>query len=308
MLSRKSPSPSSSIFDFFERIWEFIKSYILRTVIQTKAARKTVLADGVSITKPYSFGLLNMVILLLITFYFWDLIVTTYFTVTPFELFVRRIPNFINILTKMVTDFKPDYLPTVIPPLIDTIQMAIIGTFLGAFLALPVAFLASQNLVKSKIITNFIKLILSFIRTIPTLVYAAILAFAFGYGTLIGVIATAIFTFGILTKMLYEVIETIDLGAFMAIESTGATKTKAFITSVVPQIMGTFLSFTLYSFEINIRSSAILGYVGAGGIGILLDDHMTWREYGHLGLILAVLLVVVFVIENISRFIRKKMS
>jgi len=308
MPNLKNPPLKNRERDNRIHIFESIRWYFLRNIVQTKNARKVVLSDGVSITKPYSFGLFYLLILIGLSYYFVDLIVISYFEITPFELFVKRIPNFTNIVSKMITDFNLPYLPRIIQPLIDTIQMAILGTFIGAAFALPVAFLASQNLVKSKVLTNVIKLILSFIRTIPTLVYAAILAFAFGYGTTIGVIATAIFTFGILSKMLYEVIETLDLGAFIAVESTGATKTKAFIASIIPQIMGTFVSLTLYSFEINIRASAILGYVGAGGIGILLDDHMTWREYGHLGVILALLLVVVFIIENISRYIRKKMS
>jgi len=308
MLTSKTPTSTNEKRNVGKILIDFVKHFFERHVIQTKKTRTTTLHDGASITKPFSYAGIYLVVLLALTYYFWDLIVVTYFNVTPFELFVRRIPNFTNIVSKMISDFNLPYLPQIISPLVDTIQMAILGTFIGAILALPVAFFASQNLVKSKIVTNLIKLILSFVRTIPTLVYAAILAFAFGYGTTVGVIATAIFTFGILTKMLYEVIETLDLGAFVAVESTGATKTKAFIASIVPQIMGTFVSFTLYSFEINIRSSAILGYVGAGGIGILLDDHMTWREYGHLGVILAVLLIVVFIIENISRFIRKKMS
>ena len=93
-----------------------------------------------------------------------------------------------------------------------------------------------------------------------------------GFGVLAGTVAIMIFTFAIMSKMLYERIETIDMGAYLAIEATGATKTRAFFTAVIPQIMGTYLSLSLYSFEINIRYAAILGYVGAGGIGVILNN------------------------------------
>lgn len=112
------------------------------------------------------------------------------------------------------------------------------------------------------------------IRTLPVLIYAAILSLAFGFGVFPGTVAIAIFTFGILSKMLYENIETIDLSAYDAIEATGATKSKSFIAAILPQIFPSYLSFSLYSFEINIRFAAILGYVGAGGIGILFDNRM----------------------------------
>jgi phosphonate transport system permease protein len=108
-----------------------------------------------------------------------------------------------------------------------------------------------------------------------------------------------------MTKMLYEVIETIDLGAFTAIESTGADKARAFSAAVIPQIMPAFLSTSLYSFEINVRGSAILGFVGAGGIGMLLNDSMGLRDYGKVSLMLIVLLTTVILIESASRRIRR---
>jgi phosphonate transport system permease protein len=190
----------------------------------------------------------------------------------------------------------------------DTLQIAIMGTLIGALISIPIAFLAAQNIMKNKFITNLVKSLMSLVRTLPTLVYALILAFIFGYGTFVGVLATILFTFGIMTKMLYEFIETIDLGAFVAIEATGANKIKSFVSAIVPQIMGFFLSVSLYNFEINVRSSTILGFVGAGGIGILLNDSMGLREYGKVSLMLVVLLTVVIIIESISRNIRRRLS
>jgi phosphonate transport system permease protein len=139
-------------------------------------------------------------------------------------------------------------------------------------------------------------------------VYAAILSLVFGFGVFAGTVAIAIFTFGILSKMLYENIETIDLSAYTAIEATGATKSRAFLTAIVPQILPSYLSFSLYSFEINIRYAAILGYVGAGGIGLLFDDRMAWRRYDDVAVLIVMLFVVVFTIESLSRYLRRRLT
>lgn len=297
-----SPStPIRKLGPFLRMVWD-------HKIVQKVETRTLTLSDGTVSTRPFSFQLINFTAVFLVFALFWDMIVGAYFRKTSLWLFLRRVPNFFNILTKMVTTLEFSYLADIIDPLIDTVQMAILGTAIGALFSLPVAFLASQNIVKNKVVSGFFKILMSLIRTFPTLVYAAVLAFVFGYGTLVGVIATAIFTFGILTKMLYEVIETLDMGGFIALEATGANKLKAFAAAILPQIMGSFLSFTLYNFEINIRASAILGYVGAGGIGILLDENMSWREYGRIGIIMFALFVVVILIENVSRYLRRRLS
>ena len=111
--------------------------------------------------------------------------------------------------------------------------------------------------------------------------------------------------------MLYEKIETIDMGAFIAIEATGTTKAKAFVTAVIPQIMGTYLSLSLYSFEINIRYAAILGYVGAGGMGVILNNQMTLGirgGYGNSLVILIFLFATVVSIETFSRYLRRRLT
>lgn len=293
--------PRRKLGPFLRMVWD-------HKIVQKVETRTLTLADGTVSTRPFSFQLVNFTAVFLVFAVFWDMIVGAYFRKTSLWLFFRRVPNFFNILEKMVTTLEFSYLGNIIDPLIDTVQMAILGTAIGALLSLPVAFLASQNIVKNKAVSGFFKVFLSLVRTFPTLVYAAVLAFVFGYGTLVGVIATSIFTFGIMTKMLYEVIETLDLGGFVAIEATGASKVKAFVAAILPQIMGSFLSFSLYNFEINIRASAILGYVGAGGIGILLDENMSWREYGRIGVIMLTLFVVVILIENVSRYLRRRLS
>jgi phosphonate transport system permease protein len=150
--------------------------------------------------------------------------------------------------------------------------------------------------------------LLNIVRTLPTLVIASICALIFNLGTFAGTVAITVFTFGVVTKMLYESIETIDMGAFEAMEALGATKFQAFWSACFPQILPTYLSHCLYSFEINIRAASILGYVGAGGLGILINERIGWRDYEGLGTVLITLFVVVLIIENTSQALRRKLS
>jgi phosphonate transport system permease protein len=208
----------------------------------------------------------------------------------------------------MITDFDISYAPLVVAPMIETIQIAILGTLIGGILALPAAILASQNIMGKSVIPVITKSILSIIRTFPTLLYAVILALIFDYGSFVGVLATILFTFGIISKMLYEIIEAVDMNAFIAIEATGATKLQAFRAAVIPQILGRYYSIMLYTFEINLRASAILGFVNAGGIGRILNDQQALNRWGNVGVIILALLIVVLVVENLSQALRRKLT
>ena len=192
--------------------------------------------------------------------------------------------------------------------LFDTIKMSIMGSVIGATLALPIAVIASTNINRSKVVVWIFRILLMIIRTLPTLIIAKFAALIFGLGTFAGTVAIVVFTFGVVAKMMYESIETIDMGAFEAAESFGANKFQAFRTACMPQILPTYLSYCLYSLEMNIRAAAILGYVGAGGLGILINEFIGWRDYESLGAVLLALFVVVFIIENTSQFLRKKLS
>lgn len=229
--------------------------------------------------------------------------------VTNFDLAIifRRANQLTKILSQI---FRPDpsFFSNVINPLWDTIKMSVMGSVIGSLLALPFSVAASSNINKNGPLLAILRLILSIVRTLPTLVIASICALIFGLGTFAGTIAITIFTFGIVSKMLYESIETVNMGAFEALESAGANKFQAFWSAVFPQILPTYLSHCLYSFEINVRAASILGYVGAGGLGILIDERIGWRDYNGLGTVLLTLFVAVFIIENISQFLRSKLS
>ncbi len=201
------------------------------------------------------------------------------------------------------------YWREVLDPIYETVQMSFLGSFIGSLLALPVAYLSSKNITKNAWVVNTLRTLLSVLRTIPILIYALFLVYVFYLGVLPGTIAIAIFTFGIVSKMLYERIETLDMQAFYAIEATGATKVQAFVTALMPEVAPIFYSLSLYAFEINIRYAAILGYVGAGGIGFILDNAMkNVRHNDRIIVILIFIFITVVIIENTSRYLRRRLG
>lgn len=222
------------------------------------------------------------------------------------ETVITRGQQFWVILTDM---FPPNasFLESIRDPLLDTIQMSILGSFFGAILAIPFALLSSSNIIPNAAINGTCKVFLSVLRTLPTLVMALIATFLFDFGTMAGTVAIFLFTLSYIGKLMYEHIENVDMGAFEAHESMGLTKVQAFRYAIIPDILPTYLSVSLYALEGNIRHAAILGYVGAGGIGLLLDEQLSWRSYPSVGMILLTLMVVVFVIERVSEYFRMKL-
>lgn len=278
--------------NIFVRFWS--------ELINIFSPRAITLSNAKIVNPPKPLGPYIFVALLVLSLYFIQ--------ITGFD-FVELVRDFNQLVPIMGRIINPEfeYFSSVAQPIIDTIQMSFLGTFLGVFFALPVAFLASGNINKNKYIVAAIKLILVLFRTFPIIVYAMILVLLYGYGTYAGTIAITIFTFSIVSKMLYEHIETVDLGAFEAMQATGSSVVKSFITAILPEILPAYYSIALYSLEINIRHAAVLGYVNAGGIGMLMNDRMALNQWERLGTILVAIFVVVFAIETISKMIRKRL-
>lgn len=217
----------------------------------------------------------------------------------------KRILNFWKIIVDMIPP-NWNYLNRLWQPLFDTIKMSLLGSILGSVLALPLAYFASSNMRKNQTVVVVTKFILSLLRTLPTLVAALIATFIFGIGTMAGTVAIFIFTIAYVGKLLYEQIENADLKAFEAMQSMGHSTFSAFRFAILPQILPNYLSNAIFCFEGNVRYAAILGYVGAGGIGLMLNESLGWRNYANVGMILLLLAVTVFIIETISEYIRKK--
>lgn len=202
---------------------------------------------------------------------------------------------------------KPDwsYLPSVMTPLIETIQMALVGTFLGGVAAIPAALLSAENIVKNKFVRGLVRLLMNLIRSLPEMLLAALFVAVVGIGALSGVLALAVFSFGMVFKLLYEAIETIDAGPIEALRAAGANSIQNIFFAVVPQVFNQYLSFFLYTLEINVRASTVLGYLGAGGIGLYLNTTLEMFRYDRTAVVILAILLVVVLVDFVSNQLRE---
>ena len=223
-----------------------------------------------------------------------------------FSKLVVGFPNMIDLLKEMV---PPDwsYFQVITTAMLDTIRMAIIGTTLGAILAIPLALFAASNVFTSTFLYGPARLVLNFIRTIPDLLLAAIFVAIFGIGPLPGILALTFFSIGLVAKLLYESIESIDPGPLEAMTAVGANKVQWIVYGVIPQVKAHFVSYVLYTFEVNVRAAAVLGLVGAGGIGLYYDRTLGFLQYQQTASIIIYTLVVVLLIDYVSTLLREKL-
>jgi len=186
----------------------------------------------------------------------------------------------------------------------ETLVIAYLGTALGAVGAFVLCFLASSNIVASRTTVFVTRRFLEFCRTVPELVFALTFVVAFGLGPVPGVLAIAIHTFGALGKQFAEVVENIDMKPFEGVTSTGATWVEAVRFAAVPQVISNFASYGLLRFEINVRGAAIMGFVGAGGIGQDLLEAIRKFYYSDVSAMLLMIIATVVVIDMATERVR----
>ncbi len=228
------------------------------------------------------------------------------FTGTNLKVLAERGGNFFDILHRMIPP-NWNYWSTMQKAMLDTINMSLLGSVFGCAIALPVSFYLSSNFKLNKTYLVSHRFALSLLRTLPTLVLASFLRMVLGIGALAGTLAISVFSYTICVKMMYEYIETLDMGAYEALESTGASRLRCILGAVWPQVKGFFFSTFLYCFESNVKSAAILGYVGAGGIGLNISGQLTLRKYDNLGLVLIAMTLTIMILEAAARYARRKL-
>lgn len=198
-----------------------------------------------------------------------------------------------------------EYLPNLLEPLWDTIAIATLGTLLALFMAVPVAFLAARNTTPS---TRFVRpvalLIIVSSRSINSLIWALLLVAIIGPGVMAGIVAIAFRSIGFVSKLLYEAIEEIDAVQVEAVSATGASKAQIMDYAVVPQILPAFAGITVFRWDINIRESTVLGLVGAGGLGLRLQESLNVLAWPQVTLIFILILITVLVSEWVSAKVR----
>lgn len=217
-------------------------------------------------------------------------------------LFWERRSHLLDLISGMI---PPDvsYLPRILAPLFSTVQMSVTGTAMGSALALFLAPLAAGTLDFSPIVQKLLRILIQILRSFPALILALTATFLFGLGTFAGTAAITLYTFAIMTRLTYEDIETAVTAPYRALCTMGAAPYASYFHAIVPEIAPSFFTNALYLLETNVRHSSILGYVGAGGIGLLLNEKISWLEYDKVGMILLLLFLTVCFIEHGSRFL-----
>jgi phosphonate transport system permease protein len=198
------------------------------------------------------------------------------------------------------------YLPNAVGPLAETIQIAVVGTIAAVAMAAPVAYITAENTTPNRATYALGKLIVTVSRSVHTIVWALLFVVMFGPGALAGTVATAVRSIGFLAKLLGEEIEEIDFGQVEGVRATGASPAQLLIYAIVPQIKPALVGLSVYRWDINVRAATILGFVGAGGIGVQLFeaiDSFAWRTVSAL---LIAILGVVLVSEGMSAYARRK--
>lgn len=190
-------------------------------------------------------------------------------------------------------------------PLWDTLSIATLGTLLAIVIAVPIAFLAARNTTPSATLVRPVALlIIVSSRSINALIWALLLVTILGPGVLAGIVAIALRSVGFVGKLLYEAIEEIDHSQVEAIQATGASSAQVMNYSIVPQILPAFAGISVFRWDINIRESAVVGLVGAGGIGLNLEASLNTLAWSQVSLILLVILATVLVSEWVSAKVR----
>lgn len=212
-----------------------------------------------------------------------------------------------NIAKEMVPpDFsREQVLERTLPKVMESLYIAWIGTMIGASVSFLLSFMAAKNL-SPRWLTFIIRNLFNAIRAFPELLLAFIFLPIFGLGAWTGTLAIGLHSIGTLGKLSSEVIEGIDPGPLEAIDSAGGRWPEVMRFGVLPQVLPTIVAYWLYRFEINLRVSAFLGVIGAGGVGAELVSQLRFRNFAAAGTVLLVTIVVVLIIDGISSAIRRR--
>ncbi|MBP1923594.1 phosphonate transport system permease protein [Halorubrum alkaliphilum] len=204
--------------------------------------------------------------------------------------------------------YPPDtaYAPEIVAPMIATVNIAVVGTMVAILMAIPVAYLGARNTTPNRYTYSLGKFLIVASRSVHVIIWALIFVILFGTGTLAGILSVAFRSIGFLAKLLSEEIEEIDETALEAIQATGAGRLETMMYGVVPQVKPAFIGISVYRWDINVREATIIGFVGAGGIGMELQTRINFFDWnGVLTILIAILLVVMFS-ELFSAYVRKK--
>jgi phosphonate transport system permease protein len=198
------------------------------------------------------------------------------------------------------------YTGEIIGPMIETVHIAVLGTALAILLSIPVSLLGAENTTPNRYAFLVGKFVISASRSVNVIIWALVFVILFGSGALAGTLAIAVRSIGFCSKLIAEAIEEIDPGQVEAITATGANPIEAAIYAIVPQIKPAFIGVATYRWDINVRASTIIGFVGAGGIGVELNTSINFFAWQQVLTILLAILGIVIISEVVSAYLRRK--
>ncbi|QHQ37384.1 phosphonate ABC transporter, permease protein PhnE [Algicella marina] len=230
--------------------------------------------------------------------------------------FIDGLPNTFDFMADVVGEaverahLLPGYFVKYLPSLIETVNIAGASTLLGALFALCISMLVTRGLAPVPWAIMPLRRVLDILRAVPEIVVALVLIFLLGGGPVPAMIAIALHTVGALGKLFSEVNENASLKPVEGLESVGAGWVQRMMLGVVPQVAPNYLSYALLRFEINIRASAILGFVGAGGIGYDLRNTMSWGQgkFDEAAAIFLLLFMTIVIVDQISSHFRNRLT
>ena len=210
----------------------------------------------------------------------------------------------------LVRMFPPDwaFIEQVLDPLIETIHIATLGTAFTFIIAFPIAFLSARNTTYNDLTWLIGRFILVTSRSVNTVVWGLVFVAIFGPGPVAGIWAITARSIGFLGKLIAEAIEEVDVGTVEAIEATGASRLQVLWIGVLPQVLPIIWGTVIYRWDINIRESTVLGFVGAGGIGIILYSSINLFAWREVGIIIISIFVVVVFSEFVSAAVRQRIT
>ncbi|MCI2393945.1 phosphonate ABC transporter, permease protein PhnE [Aliiroseovarius sediminis] len=200
----------------------------------------------------------------------------------------------------------PSNLGAILRVLLETVNIATFATALGVVVSLPVAYLAAQNTTPNRATLWLGRLILVTSRSVNTIIWALLFVAIFGPGVVAGILAIMFRSIGFIGKLLGEAIEEIDKRPVEALEATGASRFKVIVYAIIPQVMPTFWAVAILRWDINLRESTVLGLVGAGGIGIILQGAIDTFNWPEAAMVLLAILALVVLGEVVSAFLRRR--
>ncbi|GAB3057695.1 phosphonate ABC transporter, permease protein PhnE [Salinicoccus sesuvii] len=261
-------------------------------------------SDRIVLT-PMRFKLFILGVLLIITLLYIGAVYQT-------KAFPNRVVEGLPIIFFFVMDdlWPPSwkYLRSVVQPLLETWNIALFGTTFGAILALPISFLAASNINTNRFFYRIVRVFFNILRTVPEIILAVLFVALVGIGDISGILALTVLTIGIVGKLLSESVESVDVGPLEAIRASGGNTLQVIRYGVMPQILPQYASYTLYCLEINVKASVVLGFVGAGGIGIILRQQLSLFTYENVAAIIFTLFVVISIIDFISNRLRERLE